>query len=829
MYTRKITLSFLLSLFIFSAVSAQKITGTIKDDQGKALAKTTIALLKAKDSSVVKYSATDNDGKFAFETTSGQYLVNVTHVGYAPYFSAAVNMGSSDVALGDLSLAKATTDLQGVVVSSKKPLVEVKADRMIMNVEGTINSVGNDGLELLRKSPGVTIDKDDNISLSGKNGVQIYIDGKPSPLSGADLAAYLKSLQSSQVESIEIITNPSAKYEAAGNAGIINIRLKKNKAFGTNGSVNAGYGIGVYPKYNGGISLNHRNKGVNLFGSYNYTYNKSFTSFNLHREQLDTLFDQRNTVVNKGKNHGFKAGADFFINDANTFGLLVNGTISDGTMKTDSRTPIIPMNTGITNRILTANNSSISDRDNVNLNANFRHADKAGRELNVDADYGLFRIKSNQNQPNIYYDPTSGAELSRAIYNFISPTDIDIYSLKSDYEQNYKGGKLGFGFKTSYTTTSNNFARYNVNNNSKDLDLNRSNHFDYQENINAAYLNFNKGYMKSGITFQAGLRLENTNNKGISYGLNADGSINEPSKNKALNRHYTNLFPSAAMTFSKNPMKQWTLSYSRRIDRPAYQDLNPFEFKLDEYTFQKGNTELRPQYTNNFTVTNVYKYKLTTQLTYSHVTDVFTQIVDTTEKSKAFQTKKNLATQDIASLNVSYPFMYKTFMSYVNLNTFYSKYKANFGGGNRNINLDVFSYNIYVQNSLRFGKKKNWTGELSGYYTSPSIYQGTFKVNALWMVDAGLSKTILKGNGTFKLAVTDIFRGLQFTAKSNFAGQYLRASGLYESRQFKVNFAYRFGSNTVKAARQRKTGTEEEQKRTQSEGGMGVGGGSSNR
>ena len=651
-------------------------------------------------------------------------------------------------------------------------MVEVKADKMILNVEGTINAVGNDALELLRKSPGVMIDKDDNISLSGKNGVQIYIDGKPSPLSGNDLSAYLKSLRSEQVESIEIITNPSAKYDAAGNAGIINIRLKKNKAFGTNGNINAGYAIGKYSKYNGGLSLNHRNKGVNLFGSYNYNRNTSFNAFNLHREQLDTLFDQQNKIVSKNNNHGFKAGADFFVNNKSTIGVLVNGTISDGNIKTDSKTPIIYMPTGVTDRILTANNMSKSDRTNLNFNFNYRYIDTAGRELNIDADYGLFRIKSDQDQPNIYYDPSTGNELSRSIYNFISPTDIDLYTIKADYEQNYKGGKLGVGFKSALTATNNNFARYNVNNsNSKDLDLNRSNHFDYKENINAVYINYNRPLSKKGIMIQAGLRVENTNNKGTSYGLNADGSIDQSSKNTALNRHYTDLFPSAAVTFNKNPMKQWTLTYSRRIDRPAYQDLNPFEFKLDEYTFQKGNTELRPQYTNSFGVTNVYKFKLTSTLTYSHVTDVFTQIVDTTEKSKAFQTKKNLATQNIVSLNVSYPFMYKSYTMFANLNTFYSKYQADFGGGNRNINLDVFSYNIYVQNSLRFGKKKQWAGEVSGYYTSPSIYQGTFKVNALWMVDAGLQKTIFKGNGNIKFAVTDIFRGLQYVAKSDFAGQ----------------------------------------------------------
>ncbi|HKO81824.1 MAG TPA: TonB-dependent receptor, partial [Chitinophagaceae bacterium] len=228
--------TFLLTALIFSsAVSAQKISGVVKDQQGKTLDKTTVSLLRSKDSSVVKLSVTDNDGKFAFDADAGQYLVSASHVAYAPTYSKPIELtGSGDVSVGDMSLVKKERSLEGVTVTSQKPMIEVKADKMIVNVEGTMNSVGNDALELLRKSPGVTVDKDDNISLAGKNGVQVYIDGKPSPLSGADLANYLKSMQSAQIESIEIISNPSAKYEAAGNAGIINIRLKKNKAFGTN-------------------------------------------------------------------------------------------------------------------------------------------------------------------------------------------------------------------------------------------------------------------------------------------------------------------------------------------------------------------------------------------------------------------------------------------------------------------------------------------------------------------------------------------------------------------------------------------------------------------
>jgi iron complex outermembrane recepter protein len=821
---KKILSGFVMLIFSGSALLAQQVTGSVKNDEGKSLEKVSVSLLNAKDSSIAKLGVTGKDGKFSISTSkSGQYLVSTTSVGYSPAYSGRFYVsGSGDVNVSEIVMIKSSGNLQNVSVIAKKPLIEVRADKTILNVENTINATGNDALELLRKSPGVTLDKDDNISMSGKNGVSIYIDGKPSPLSGADLAAYLKSLQSSQIESIELITNPSAKYDAAGNAGIINIKLKKNKAFGINGSVNAGYNIGIFAKYNSGISFNSRNKNVNIFGNYNYNRGTNRMVFNLYRSLLDTVFDGKNIMTNKNNSHGFKTGLDYTLNKKSTLGFLINGNINDTKMKMDGTTDIIYQPTGVTDRILKGDNSSVADRDNVNFNINYRYADTSGREWSVDADYGFFKINTDQYQPNIYYDPTYTNELGRTIYNFISPTDIDIYTLKTDYEQNFKGGKLGFGLKTSIVSTENNFGRYNVNGNSKVLDLTRSNQFDYSENINAAYVNYNKAY-KGGVMIQAGVRVENTNRTGDSYALNNDGSVNTATK-VTDKRHYTDLFPSAAVTFNKNPMKQWSLSYSRRIDRPAYQNLNPFEFKLNDYSYMKGNIDLRPQYTNSFGLTHIYKYKLSFRLNYSHVKDIFTQLVDTTEGTKSFMTQKNLATQDIASLNISYPFMYKNYMWITNLNTSYSKYEADFGGGNRMVNLDVFAYSLFMQHSLKFGKTKVWTAEVSGVYNSPTIWQGTFESKSIYFVDAGLQKTIFKGKGTVKAAVSDIFKTLKWKGESNFAGQRTIASGVFESRQFKINLTYRFGSNSVKAAKQRKDAAEEEKKRTEGGGGIGIGG-----
>ncbi len=803
-------------LSVFSA-KAQKVTGSVQDEQNKAIASTTVSLLKATDSTLAKLSTTDNSGNYSFDgVAAGRYFVSVTNVGYQPYLSSAFEVNGAPVAVPVIKLLKAEATMEGVTVTARKPMVEVKADKTILNVEGTINATGNDALELLRKAPGVMVDKDDNLTMAGKNGVQVFIDGKPSPLSGSDLANYLKTLQSSQVEAIELITNPSAKYEAAGNAGIINIKLKKNKTFGTNGSVNAGYNIGTYAKYNGGISLNHRNKNINVFGNYNYSQGLNGNWTKMYREQADTVFNQNSIMKFYYKTHNFKTGIDYFLNSKSTIGAIVNGNIADIDLNLNGNTSITKQSTNVTDRLLNSRTTNDMSRTNLNFNLNYRYAVTGGAELNVDADYGIFNLRSNQYQPNFYYEPDGVTAKYSNIYRMIAPTDITLYSTKVDYETNFKKGKLGVGGKVGFVETDNDFRRYDVIGSGDVYNKDLSNRFAYKENVNALYVNYNRAF--TGFMFQVGLRMENTDSKGTSTGLKYDNnSSSYVPYDSTIHRNYTDFFPSAALTFNKNPMSQFGVTFSRRIDRPAYQDLNPFEFRIDDYTYQKGNTQLKPQYTNSIGITHTYKYMLNTSINYSHVKDIFAQLADTAETSKAFMTKKNLATQDIIALNVSYPFQYKFYSFFANLNAYYSLYKADFGGGDRKVNQDVFALTYYMQNTFKINK--TLTAELSGFYSSPAIWQGIFKSREMWGIDAGLQQQVLKGKGTVRLTVSDIFRTMRWAGSSNFTGVYGIASGRWESRQLKLNFTYRFGNTQVKAARQRKTGLEEESKRAADGGG----------
>jgi hypothetical protein len=280
---------------------------------------------------------------------------------------------------------------------------------------------------------------------------------------------------------------------------------------------------------------------------------------------------------------------------------------------------------------------------------------------------------------------------------------------------------------------------------------------------------------------------------------------------ETVKRSYLNFFPSAAISYAVNPTHQFNINYSRRIDRPRYQDLNPFEDRLDELTYQKGNAFLRPQYTNSFSLSHTYKSFLTTSLSYSHISDYFTTINDTAHKNATYITQRNLASQDIYSINVSAPIKIKKWWNvFANLTANQSRFKANFEDG-KTINLTVTSLNYYNQHTFTLGK--GFTAEASGWLNTPSIWGGTFKTNFMWSADAGIQKSLMSNKATLKLSVTDVFKSNHWNARSDFAGMVLNVKGGYDSRQVRLSFQYRFGNNQVKAARARKTSIEAESNR----------------
>jgi outer membrane receptor protein involved in Fe transport len=799
-YFRKSFCLTLMSLLFIVPVFGQQVQlkGKVSTANQEPVAYATVSILQKSDSTLVKVSITDGDGKFSFaEIKAGEYLLRVTSVGYKEYIQEIKQNTDFQIAMEEDSQV-----LSEIQVTARKPIIEILADKTVFNVEGTLSASGITGFDLLRKAPGVVIDNNENLIVEGKGGVQIYIDGKPSPLTGQDLANYLKTLQSSDVEAIEIITQPSSKYDAAGTAGIVNIRLKKNKNFGTNGTLTAGYAIGRFSKYNTGISLNNRNKKVNLYSNYSNQLSENYDFINLYRVQSNTIFDAQSSSISNDQSHNAKVGLDFYASSKSTFGLILNGNLNNSSSFNDSRTPIISQSTLETQQVLVAQSNSETDSYNFSGNLNYRFADTLGHSLNIDLDYGRYNNDRSNLQPNYYYNGSETTIQDEFIYFMITPVDIQIMSLKLDYEQSFLGGKLGVGFKSSLVDTDNTFEFYDVIDNDNILNDTRSNNFRYKENVNAAYFNFNKKWKKMNVQF--GLRAEHTN---------SDGKLNslQQNENERVKRNYLNLFPSGGLTYTLNPQNSLALTYSKRIERPNYRSLNPFEVQIDELSFSRGNPFLQPQYTDNIKISHTFKYVLNTSLSYSKISNFTAQVTDAEGENRSVIQAQNIANQEVINLGISCPFdATKWWSVFLSLNASRSSFEAK---DERYVAITQNNLSFYGQNN--FTLPKGFQFEISGWYSSPSVWGGTYQTKSLGSLDIALQKKFLEDKLSIRLAVSDILFTSPWRGETRFANVYIRGNGGWESRQFRVNLSYLFGNNKMKSARNRNTGIEDENKRTE--------------
>ena len=796
--------SLLAAMSIILSTRAQtggNITGSVRFGGNQPIiAAATVSLLKAIDSAMVKATVADAAGNFNFEKVKeGKYLVLASSVGHLGSYSQIITVSavSPDARAGVLQLVPIGKDLKEVKVNSKKPFIERKADKTIVNVDASITSVGSTALEVLEKSPGVTVDKDGNVSLKGKQGVMIMMDGKPTYLSGPELTNMLRNMSAANIDQVEIMTNPSAKYDAAGKSGIINIRTKKNKQKGFNGSTTLGYGQGAYPKSNNSLNLNYRTGKFNIFGSFSANYRKNFQHLYILRhyrnndKTLKAIFEQNSDIINENHNYTAKAGADLYLNKRTTLGIVFSG-ISSPENVNGFNTSYLKNNTGTVDSIVTASNRENSTWKNGSINLNMRHQfDSTGREITGDLDYIYYRSNKYQQFINTSYtplwSPKSGDELVGAL-----PTQISIYSAKLDYTHPLKSGtKIESGLKSSYVETENTAGYFNVINGVKFTDFEKTNRFNYMENINAAYVNLSRELKKWNL--QAGLRLENTNYQGHQFG-------NPQKADSSFKKSYTNLFPTLFVGYNPSEKSQFSFSYGLRINRPNYEDLNPFLFFLDKYTYAAGNPFLRPQYSNVFELNHTFRQFLTTTLNFSHTKDLFNE----TFEEKGFATvvrQDNYGFMDDASLSVSAEVpVAKWFSSNIYTQAKYNRFK----GILYSEDLDVHATTFLVNVSNQFKFTKGWSAELSGFYRTRGI-EGQIQIRAMGQLSAGLQKQVLKSKGTLKLNMRDIFNTQRPVGNINFQNTEAYFKETHDNRVASISFSYRFGK-PVKGLQQRKTG-----------------------
>ncbi|MGY4538921.1 iron complex outermembrane receptor protein [Mucilaginibacter sp. UYNi724] len=813
MKTRITKLLYIIVLLISSTIANAQSTkpatvnGLLLNEQAKPMDYATVTLLRAKDSSVVKGTLTNDAGKYVFDRVmAGKYLVKATNVGYKPSFSPAFDVTGDATSAPAITMQQTSRDLLGVTITSAKPLIERKFDRTVMNVENSVLAAGNSALEILERAPGVTIDKDDNITLKGKQGVTVMINDKLTYLSSTQLAAMLRSTDGSTIQSIEVITNPSSKYDASGNSGIINIKLKKNKQSGTNGSLTAGAGYGKNFRDNTSLTINHKSGNLNLFGTLSRGDITRQNVLDINRTVVSgptTRYFTQNTIMKKPVHYNnYRVGADYNTSATNTLGFVVSGDYTNEVNNNTSRTNIgsVPMGIDSFQNTLTGIKQTYR---NIAVNLNDKWViDTAGQELSIDLDYSKFKNNSFANYDTYFFLPDGSTQKPSLYLRNQTPSTISIYTAKADYTYPLsKSLKLETGVKFSSVKTDNNLQAEIEQGGAFMNDPSRTNRFVYDEKVNAAYVNLGKTFKKTSI--QAGLRAENT----ISTG-------NLITNDQIVHRSYLDLFPTLFINQTLSDKHEVGLSYSRRIDRPSYDNLNPFIYYLDQYTYEKGNPFLKPQYTNTFELIYTYNKTVNVTLGYSRTTDASVDVLYTdTVKKATFQTNENLATRDNYNININTPYtITKWWTGNVNVDGFYQNFKSPVLLGQA-LNNGQFSFQGRATQTFMVPGYKL---EVTGNYQSAQSYS-IFKIKSQYAIDAGISHSFYQKKMNIKLAVSDIFDTRKSRVSTNFSVTNLNLVQKNETRIARITFTYNFGNNKIKA-RQHQTGAEDEKGRVKSGG-----------
>ncbi len=816
---RKPGLILLMFLYHFTA-SAQdvrvRVLAKIINEQNQPIENATAELRRAKDSGLIKGAITDKNGTAEFENIKpGIYLVKVVAINYATTVSNAITITDelNVVEIPSLILKVATGEMNNVTVTARKPFIQKLTDRIVVNVDNSIVNAGNAAMDVLERSPGITVDQNDVISLRGKSGVIIMIDGKPSPMTGADLANYLRGLPSNAIDRIEIITNPSAKYDAAGNSGIIDIKMKKDQRLGMNGTANIGYGQGIYPKANAGINLNYRNKGINIFGNYSYGYrmnlNHLILNRNFYKNGVFNGSDDKDNYAKMPVNfHNARFGFDFFTSKKTIVGFVVNSSLLHFE-RTNTNTSVVNDKQGIPYYRFNTLATNNDDNGNAVGNINFKHTFKQGQELSADVDYGIFKTSSlSRNTTNSY--TITGSPKSSDILDGDQDGKLTLQTGKIDYTHALpKGAKFEAGVKSSYVTADNDAKFYNVLPTEIKVDSNKTNQFYYKEYNHAGYVNFSKEAKKFSI--QLGLRAEQTK-----------VNTHQFQKDQKWDSSYLQFFPSAFFNYKLKEDKTLGISVSRRIDRPGYSQLNPFLFLIDATTYATGKPELLPQLTWSYELSYTVK-NLSFSLAYSHTKDPQTiaiipileaipnfKIAAGADSNITTQIPLNLESSDYFGFTATTPIKINKWWNMVNnVNIFYNHFNGNLA--RTPISNGSPSANIRTNNNFTF--KKGWGAEFSANYNSPGR-QGYMFSKSQWGVAIGAQKTVMQGKGTIRLNISDIFWTNLPRATVTYEGKYVENWHAYrESRVANLSFIYRFGNNKVQAARKKSMASEEEIRR----------------
>lgn len=802
-------LFFIILCFCSSALAQNtptiKLTGKIVNTRMEPVPGVTMILKDANGDRLVKSSLSNPDGTFTLTASNGRYVLQVSYLNIVAYQSKPIDL-TEDVDLGIIEIETDARDLMEVVIRSvvSKPLIQIQGRKLVYNIENSSTSQGTNVLEALKKAPGIIVNQDNTVTINGASGALVTINGRQTYLQAQELAQLLKSMASSDLKSIEIIKNPSAEYDAAGTGGIINLVLKKSRAEGFNGSINNGLAYGETIKQNTNVNVNFRKGNLNAFGSYNHNFGYYAMDYDNDRITGGKIYLNANHDIDKRYSIGSMLGADYAIDTTKTVGIVLSANFLPGP---GLITPVTQIFDQANNQLLqTLRSQSVYAKQTAsryNVNLNYRYKGINNTSLDIDADYGFFDSATDNLSTNMFYSPEGDFQSSN---NFLvtNGRNIKLYALKADYGFPVGTGRIAIGAKRSSVDADNIFNQYDANGSENILDINLSNTFRFQEQITAGYLRYEMP-ISDRFALDFGVRMEHTHSEGNLRPR--QGSNQNPT---SVTRNYLDLFPTAGLTFKTAHSGTYNLSFARRIDRPAYNSLNPFSYPVDALSSWTGNPFLQPQYANSLSLQ--YSYKVTTiAIGYTHTSDLSNPITEVIDSGRVMSIPRNIGFQNNISLTLTQQLKLKSWwtISITGIGYYLENKVSTLEFGS--YRPARFSGTINLQQT--FHLPGDITAEAVSIFNSQRIAGLNSYVKGNSQIDLGLQKNLFNDKATLRLAATDVFLANRINSDTYLKGLELHSTYVGESRQVRLNFTYRFGNSKVKSKQERESGLQSERQR----------------
>ena len=777
------------SLFFFAlllqsciAFAQHQVAGTVTDSIGKPVDAAVVVLMNTQDGNVIQQGITSLDGKYRM-SAEGRVQIYISCMGYKQHISHELII-KTDTIIPPIKLQSENFVLDDIVIVGEKqsPSVKIEKGKMIFTPKNSSVVAGSTALEVLKKTPGVFVDGENNISIGGKNSVLVILNGKQTYMQKGELITLLKATPSSSVSSVEVMHNPSVQYDAEGSGGIININMNRKKSEGFFFSLNNGVSYWENLRENTELSFSYTKNRFSLSGNYNHAFGYYNMDYGMHRIQEGKDYYSPTQDTDKRKTISGNLIMEYALNDKHLIGARMDANTLFGPGQTNTVTEIRDANTMELEQILYASNDYYTQKGNrYGGNLYYMATPKEGVSYNLDVNYAWFDGGSGNWQPNKYVLP-DGSVLQDNLYKSVNSRDINIYAVSYDQKHPLWNGELKSGLKFSSVNADNEYQFYNVDNDQETIDKSQSNDFRYKEQILAGYILYSHS-LGDKISMEAGLRGEYTFSDGLLHTIDGEGDENNKS-------NYFNLFPTFNLNYQINDSHALTLSYASRIDRPAYQDLNPFEYLLDELSYWKGNPFLTPQKSHKIALTYSHNRTAITA-SYSYMKDYKAQITDTLSISKVIMTPRNIGKQQRASLTLYQGInIARWWEMNLNLIGYYVKNDIAFDQY-RKFDLDGFAGIFSIQNTIRLPWQVQM--ELNGSYITKHLGASNEHIKPSGYVDIGFSKSFANKKWTVNLAMSDIFWTNRWDNDSSFNGFQLWNWGKSESRQLRLNVTYRFG------------------------------------